>query len=176
MGRHLHFSVVASVVSIFATDLEAFSPGDLASRRIIRRRTPTTCARAVFEDEDCEDLCSAFQEESSPAGAVGRAIPSVTNVTQRPGPRRSNAMWWPQAGPTECETCSGKGEQTCRFCGGTHFLSGIGGETDAVFYEGLGKDCPVCEDGTEVCHECSGTGYLFKWSAPEPNQSESLRP
>lgn len=74
-----------------------------------------------------------------------------------------------------CESCSGSGKQICRFCGGTDFLSAIGGETNALFMEGVGKDCPVCRDGNEVCHECAGTGIVFSWKR-EMGYNNSLHP
>ena len=59
----------------------------------------------------------------------------------------------------------------------TDFLSAIGGETDALFYEGIGKDCPVCNDGKETCHECAGTGYIFSWTQSlAKNQTTSMHP
>lgn len=182
MGRRLSSSLRAIALLICATYIEAFSTGALSSQCIIGwRRTSTTCVDAMFEDEDCEDLCSAFGEDSSSAAVTkldeGTSVNlgtegTVSNTLQRLDPRRSHARWWPEAGPSKCEPCNGSGEQTCRFCGGTHFLSGIGGETDALFYEGIGKDCPVCQDGVEVCQECSGTGHVFFMSR-DINRTES---
>ncbi len=81
----------------------------------------------------------------------------------------------PETGPEKFKSCAGKGEQTCRFCGETDFLSAIVGETDALFYESIGKDCPVCGDGLDICHECAVTGFVFSWSQNR-NQTASLHP
>ncbi|KAL7546888.1 hypothetical protein ACHAWF_010217 [Thalassiosira exigua] len=141
----------------------------------------TACAYGVFQDDDCEDLCGAFGEDSSTSSLrdVGKDAamreevePSAYSSLRKF--RRSRALWWEDPGPNKCDTCEGSGEQTCRFCGGTEFLSGIGGETDALFYEGVGKDCPVCDTGLEVCQKCAGTGWVFSWSPDKT--SGSLHP
>eukprot|EP01083_Nonionella_stella_P048186 129004_1 len=99
---------------------------------------------------------------------------SISYATPSPARRSIRPMWQPEAGPDTCETCNGRGKQRCRFCGGTQFLSAMGGDTDELFYEGMGHNCPVCNDGKEVCHECSGTGYVFTWSRDRLEDSLQL--
>ncbi|KAL9188283.1 hypothetical protein ACHAXT_006661 [Thalassiosira profunda] len=163
--------------------VSGFSSVYAPSRRIIdlqnKARAPSTtsCRYAMFEDDDCEDLCGAFGEDASPVplNKTEDVAAANTRSIQRPRrPRRTRALWWVgNPGPNECKTCNGSGAQTCRFCGGTDFLSAIGGETDALFYEGIGKDCPVCSDGQETCTSCAGTGWVaFSWS----QESNSLHP
>lgn len=96
--------------------------------------------------------------------------PSIRTPT-----RRSRALWWADPGPDKCTTCQGGGEITCRFCGGTSMMSAIGGDTNTLFYEGIGKDCPVCDDGVEVCNRCAGTGWVFSWSI-DRNRTDSVHP
>lgn len=162
--------------------LQSFATGKFSSRRVSGwRSTPITCTYAVFQDNECEDLCAAFGEESSTAplnkveeekASTGR-VKSTMSYTSQSLPRRPRALWWTETGPDKCKSCAGSGEQTCRFCGGTDFLSAIGGETDALFYDGIGKDCPVCNDGLEVCHKCTGTGWVFSWSR-DRNRTDSF--
>ena len=163
------------------TPLQAFSTGEFSSRqRVIGwRSTTSTCTYAVFQDDDCEDLCEVFGEDSSTSTlnevkeerpSKGRVLSNISYTSQM---RPVRALWATEAGPDKCKSCTGSGEQTCRFCGGTDFLSAIGGETDALFYEGVGKDCPVCADGLEVCHKCTGTGWVFSWSR-DMNRTDSL--
>ena len=128
-----------------------------------------------FQDDDCEDLCEAFGDET--------LIPSIANnirETVPPQRKRVTTMktikrsLWSDPQPTKCKSCAGAGTTYCRFCGGVSFLSGIGGETDALFIDGIGKSCPVCDDGNEVCRECSGTGYIFSWKRPI-DDADSMR-
>jgi hypothetical protein len=175
---------------------EAFSTTKFSSRRLViggRSRAvdashihpwhSTTCTFAVFRDDDCEDLCPdfAFGDDSVAAtpkmeeDIVANGRMKINNFAQR-APRRSRALWWPvDSEPDSCVSCEGSGEMTCRFCGGTSMMSAIGGDTDALFYEGIGKDCPVCDDGVEACTKCAGTGFVFSWSKAM-NLTDSLQP
>lgn len=168
-------------------EIQAFSAGKFSSRCVIRQQRTLTCATAIFQDEDCEDLCGAFGEDFTAAASLDQveddtATKSQVKVNSYAPPRLSRhtprALWWTEEGLDKCKTCHGSGEQTCRFCGGTDFLSAIGGETDALFTEGIGKDCPVCNDGIESCNKCAGTGSIFTWSPPEPDRdrTNSLHP
>ena len=181
--------------------------------RIVQRTS--TCTYAVFQDDDCEDLCDDFGEDFKPPSHKKKEVvessylPPPTNTKdtsiecedlcedldtddfsapsttyqvasiKKPTKEKSKskALWWvDEEGLDTCKTCNGSGKCTCRFCGGTTFLSGVGGDTDALFVEGIGKDCPVCDDGLETCHECAGTGYIFSWSPPEEHKNHSLHP
>mmetsp|Transcript_20496 Transcript_20496/g.38675 ORF Transcript_20496/g.38675 Transcript_20496/m.38675 type:complete len:215 (+) Transcript_20496:455-1099(+) len=182
--------------------LQAFSTVKFSSRRVIGWRStsssppssPSTCNAVMFQDEDCEDLCDAFGVDDSLTETLSNNINTQekkeTTTTEREKstishdtsqksisrPRRTTpkALWYSEEGMHECESCNGSGEQTCRFCGGTHFLSAMGGETDALFLEGIGKDCPVCnDDGVEVCNACAGTGVVFKWSPPSLSRNHT---
>ena len=78
------------------------------------RRTPT-CIEAFFEDEDCEDLCP----NEEPTFKV-----QVENAP-KPKRRELRPLWWVGTDDVEkCSTCNGTGEQICRFCQSTRFLSG----------------------------------------------------
>jgi hypothetical protein len=129
-----------------------------------------------FQDDDCEDLCDAFADEtpiSSLANSIKETVPPQNKSVQ---PKRLNKRTlWSDPKPTKCKSCSGIGSNFCRFCGGVSFLSGIGGETDALFIDGIGKSCPVCDDGNEICRQCSGTGYIFSWKIPS-DDSNSMKP
>ena len=146
--------------------IHAFST---TSRHIsITSRTTALCTYAIFQDDDCEDLCEDFGDDfSAPTiETLTKSTISHNTVNVKSKPRRSRPLWWTDpSGLDQCKTCN-KGEQMCRFCGGTDFLSAIGGSTDALFMEGIGQDCPVCRDGSEVCGECAGTGVIFTWSPP----------
>lgn len=128
------------------------------------RRTPT-CIEAFFEDEDCEDLCP----NEEPTFKV-----QVENAP-KPKRRELRPLWWVGTDDVEkCSTCNGTGEQICRFCQGTRFLSGVWGNEDALLHEGIGKDCPVCKDGVEPCTECSSTGFIL--SRNKPNEVKGRLP
>lgn len=122
------------------------------ARHRSNRRHRSSCA-AVFEDDECEDLCLNVEDPSQ----------KTVEVEKAPMPRRvRRALWWSGSEPEKCGACGGSGEQVCRFCHGTGFLSAVGGNEDALLYEGIGKECPVCEDGVEPCSTCAGTGYVLK--------------
>lgn len=136
----------------------------------------------VFPDDECQDLCDAWAEESdNDFGApmqhdsqpplqqtdnrqdtVRRANKS-DEIARRLRRKSLTTMSRLMPSPRHCDTCGGDGSESCRFCGGTSFLSGIGGETDALFADGIGISCPVCDDGLELCHQCAGTGSVFSW-------------
>lgn len=186
-------------IGFFLVPLHSFSwsvlVGFAASIRCDHRPSPS-CLFAnehlnghIFQDDECEDLCGAYGDDTTnlvsteDAATNAAPVPSDTpsSIIGRRAPRREYRSYprrtsvWSDPQPSKCETCHGEGEQTCRFCGGTDFLSAIGGETDALFIEGIGRDCPVCNDGVEVCHKCSGTGYVFSWK-PARNVTSSLHP
>lgn len=154
--------------------IKAFSTGKFSPRR----PTSTCTLFAVFVDDDCEDLCGDFPFGDDSMAAtpekIKEDITKISNSQQR-APRRSRALWWPDSEPDKCASCEGSGGMTCRFCEGTSMMSAIGGDTDALFYEGIGKDCPVCNDGVEACQKCAGTGFVFSWSKAI-NCTESLHP
>jgi len=168
--------------------LQAFSTGKFSTPCIISwRARSTTGTYALFQDEDCEDLCDAFGEADASIAQLSEVGNQVEEeiaskrreLTTRASPsgrrpRRTQALWHTEQGQEKCKPCNGSGETTCRFCGGTDFLSGIGGETDALFLEGIGKNCPVCDDGVEVCQTCAGTGQIFSWSRAM-NHTNSLQ-
>lgn len=130
-----------------------FSTAFSASKLLSRSSLTSIYAEnnQIFQDDDCQDLCDAFEvaSEIKPETIVRRA---------KPRPPRRTSTYSPK--PSKCNSCHGEGAKTCRFCGGTEFLSG---NTNVVFYEGIGKDCPVCKEGMEVCRACSGTGYVYTW-------------
>mmetsp|Transcript_15127 Transcript_15127/g.19297 ORF Transcript_15127/g.19297 Transcript_15127/m.19297 type:complete len:191 (+) Transcript_15127:80-652(+) len=131
---------------------------------------------SFFQDDDCEDLCDAFGEQTLMASLANRIQETVPPQGKSVPPmRRIKRSLWSDPKPTKCEACSGVGSTYCRFCGGVSFLSGIGGETDALFIDGIGKSCPVCDDGNEACRECSGTGYIFSWKKPI-DDADSMHP
>lgn len=165
--------------------LQAFSfisvgNGKLPHHRNIGFREKISSTFATFHDDDCEDLCDSFgvippvvSLTKLNEGTVDRM---VSNSLASPGiSRRSRALWWADPGPDKCISCQSEGVMTCRFCGGTSMMSAIGGETDTLFYDGIGKDCPVCDDGLEVCNKCAGTGWVFSWSK-DRNFTDSVYP
>jgi hypothetical protein len=179
---------LSSVVTIIyagykVTPLQAFlllSMGKLPLHRTIGFWGATTSTFAIFQDDDCEDLCDSF-------GLVP-SVPFLTKVNEDDADRmvtssvaaprtsrRSRALWWADPGPDKCLSCQSEGVMICRFCGGTSMMSAIGGETDTLFYDGIGKDCPVCDDGLEACNKCAGTGWVFSWSK-DRNRTDSVYP
>ena len=143
--------MLAAAFLLIAVDNQVDSFNPLARHRSNRRHR-SSCA-AVFEDDECEDLCLNVEDPPQKTVEVKRA----------PMPRRvRRALWWSGSEPEKCGACGGTGEQVCRFCHGTGFLSAVGGNEDALLYEGIGKKCPVCEDGVEPCTTCAGTGYVLK--------------
>ena len=185
--------------------LQAFSPVTFSSQRInsifgIGWRNPTCIfsgeefSEQIFQDDDCEDLCGDLNDDfTSPksnvvSGQTTISPPSktVSVVSTRSKPRdyrssnflrrsslKPSTDWGPQ--PEHCKPCNGEGTQSCRFCGGTTFLAGIGGETDALFTAGIGLTCPVCdEDGLTTCHECTGTGWIVSWTSSGTNTTVSM--
>ena len=180
--------VTVLVGYLIISPLQAFSTGVFSSSQCIGWRSTSTCTYALFQDEDCEDLCEAFGEdltstvslnkvESDTASTNEGAKTSDNNYTPPKPSRRSRALWWAEDSLETCKDCDGTGEQTCRFCGGTGFMSAIGGDTDALFLEGIGKACPVCNDGVETCQTCAGTGFVWvpSWSR-DRNRTSSLHP
>mmetsp|Transcript_569 Transcript_569/g.1169 ORF Transcript_569/g.1169 Transcript_569/m.1169 type:complete len:220 (-) Transcript_569:154-813(-) len=180
--------------------LEAFAPSKLSSQKAktAAQKEPSSLFESnnfsdhIFQDDDCEDLCSGFDDDFSdprlsgsrekvtmPSSSTPSSSSLVSNdydanaLKEQPinSEYRSSkrllqrnsyppSSHWGQQ-PRQCNSCSGKGTQTCRFCGGTTFMAAIGGSTNALFTAGIGKDCPVCdEDGLEVCHQCAGTGWV----------------
>jgi hypothetical protein len=128
-------------------------------------------AEHIYQDDECQDLCGAWDDGSGGNQTSSNTAENVVQVQvmrrSKPSDYRSSHRLrrnshWPNPKPSICKSCNGEGGQFCRFCGGTEFLSAIGGDTDVLFYDGIGKDCPVCKDGVELCHECAGTGY-FSW-------------
>lgn len=172
--------------------------------------TTFTCTNALmFDDDDCEDLCSAFADVILPPAPIAAASTTgvqetknavaiddatgcrvedddcqvMAKITVHNSPllkgaavakRRSRELWWPDVEPDECKTCIGKGKCTCQFCEGTSMMSAMGGDT-ALFLEGLGQICPVCNDGMVSCRTCTGTGLVFSWNKTM-NRTDSLRP
>ena len=166
---------------------QAFSLSLPIRRNVVHRhRGAPSSTFAIFQDDDCEDLCDAFgvvssvsvesvEKLSDDEAAMAMDRMKSTNYAATRTPRRSRALWWADPGPDKCTTCQSGGVITCRFCGGTSMMSAFGGETDALFYEGIGKDCPVCDDGQEVCNKCAGTGWVFSWSK-DRNRTDSVHP
>ena len=94
--------------------------------RIVHRTS--TCTYAVFQDDDCEDLCSDFGDDfSAPTASLEVPTPTkekvksvISHTMSSPRPRKTRALWWTDpTGLTECKSCHGDGDQICRFCGGT---------------------------------------------------------
>ena len=174
---------ICVILYLSQLELEAFPTGRLSFRRVLGiRGTPACTTFAIFQDDDCEDLCDAFGEVPSVTGL--NKLEEDTTIKDKMisksfaapiAPRRSRALWWAGPGPEKCTSCQSGGVMTCRFCGGTSMMSAIGGETDTLFYEGIGKDCPVCDDGVEVCSKCAGTGWVFSWSK-DRNRTDSVYP
>jgi len=107
----------------------------------------------VFNFEDCYDLCEAWTDvgtNDDPKEKTNTNYKSFGRL--RPSP-------WSDPKPTVCDTCSGHGDLICRFCEETGYLLSIGSRIQYL------QDCPVCKNGMESCHDCSGTGYVFSWSA-----------
>ena len=156
--------------------IAAFSTKNIQRRISSRLLADNNIGGQFFQDDECEDLCEAFGDEA--------LVPSLGNSVQDTVLPQSKSVMpmkqikrslWSDPKPTKCKSCNGVGSHVCRFCGGVSFLSGIGGETDALFFDGIGKRCPVCDDGYETCRECSGTGYIFSWNKPR-DDAGSLRP
>ena len=188
MRKFFFFPLIRALLVIFFTGQQtiAFQMMNLQQSTVARtthQRTTTSYLSAessegshFFQDDDCEDLCEAFGDET--------LIPSIANnIHETVPPRRKRVptmrtikrSLWSDPQPKTCKSCSGVGSTYCRFCGGVSFLSGIGGETDALFIDGIGKSCPVCDDGFTKCRECSGTGYIFSWKRPI-DDDDSMRP
>lgn len=132
----------------------------------------------VYQDDDCEDLCEAFADENPSAYLANNDVKETVPPHSKsvPPPMRPiKRSLWSDPKPTKCKSCHGIGSHECRFCGGVSFLSGIGGDTDALFFEGIGKSCPVCNDGNELCQYCAGTGYIFSWKN-DRNVTGSMHP
>ena len=212
-SRYHHTSITIPPTSYCNTQrLSNYNDRELSQYWRIVQRT-STCTYAVFQDDDCEDLCDDFGEDFKPPSPkkkeviVSNYLPPHTNTKDtsiecedlcedldtddysapsttyqvasikkhtNEEKSKSKALWWvDEEGLDTCKTCNGAGKCTCRFCGGTTFLSGVGGDTDALFVEGIGKDCPVCDEGLETCHKCAGTGYIFSWSPPEKHMNQT---
>ncbi|KAL7517874.1 hypothetical protein ACHAWX_002752 [Stephanocyclus meneghinianus] len=126
-------------------------------------------AEHFYQDDECEDLCGAWDDRSgTSSNTAENAVQMQVVRRSKPSDYRSSHRLrrdshWSNPKPSICKSCHGEGGQLCRFCGGTEFLSAIGGDTDVLFYDGIGKDCPVCKGGVELCHECAGTGYVYSW-------------
>jgi len=173
-------AIVVLCAGYLIAPLQAFSNGEFSSRRVTGWPRTSSRTHAFFYDEDCEDLCgdssipspSDIEDEKATKERVKSTISHISPIRQRKGPR---ALWWAGESCDKCKTCAGSGEQTCRFCGGIDFLSAIGGETDALSCEGIGKDCPVCDDGLEDCQGCAGTGIIFSRSR-DKSRTGSLHP
>jgi len=172
----------------FMPSIQAFSTGKFSTPCVIGwRGRSTTCTYALFHDEDCEDLCGPFGEadalmaqlsevEEQMKEEIASKRRELTSRASRRPSQRTRALWWKEQGEDKCKPCNGSGGMTCRFCGTTDFVSAIGGVTDALSSEGIGKTCPVCEDGIEVCHTCAGTGQiLFSWKR-DMHHTNSLHP
>ena len=166
---------------IFPTQAFSATTEYFSSRRVVGGHSKSSgCAYAVFEDADCEDLCDAtefFADYDTPAASETQIDEQKTATKERTNANSSTSqqirpLWWTDTGQDECESCKGKGDMKCRFCGGTNFMSAIGGNTDDLFnhahgpkYMKAGKECPVCNEGREQCQKCSGTGVIFSWSS-----------
>jgi len=194
--------------------------GFVPSRRLYRlsldsnglSTTFTRINALMFDDDDCEDLCSAFADVILPPAPIAATSTTVVQETKNTvaiddatgcrvedddcqlmattakitvhnspllkgaavAKRRSRELWWPDVEPDECKTCIGEGKCACQFCEGTSMMSAMGGDT-ALFLEGLGQICPVCNDGMVSCRTCTGTGLVFSWNKTM-NRADSLRP
>jgi hypothetical protein len=105
----------------------------------------------VFNYEDCYDLCDTWTD----VGINNTPKEQKVNTNYKSSGRLRPPPW-SDPKPTVCDTCSGNGDLICRFCEETGYLLSIGSRI---------QDCPVCKDGMESCHDCSGTGYVFSWNA-----------
>ena len=170
-GSILHSWALTKVllcISVLSWQLHAFS-----TTKLLHSRYPTRSLHAaqdrseqIFPEDDCLDLCDAWDTtvDNTPKVEVRRANTNTNYKLRRPRP---SIRRWSDHQPTKCKTCSGNGDLICRFCEETGYLSSMGSSHDQVFYAGMGKDCPVCKDGMEVCRDCVGTGYVFTWLKEE---------
>lgn len=148
--------------------LHAFSTSKLLNARYGTPRLHASQydSEQLYQDTDCFDLCDGFEtvvdiaaaEQVKVAEQVKRT--NISYKTRLRAPIMSPP--WSNPKPNKCKSCRGHGDLICRFCDETGYLSSMG-SSEVVFYAGFGKDCPVCKDGMEVCHDCAGTGYVFSW-------------
>lgn len=148
----------------------------------LNSRSPTKCLNTkegnnnsdqIFQEEDCFDLCDAFgnpinNNNSNSNVTPTKQIQQTTNNKNYKSSKRILRPLWSDPQPTKCTTCRGHGDLICRFCDETGYLATMG---EQVFYAGVGQDCPVCNDGMEVCTECAGTGYVFSWDAKRSSRA-----
>lgn len=157
-------------ISVLSWQLHAFSTTKLLHSRYRTRPLHAAQDRSeqLFQDDDCLDLCDAWDTtiDNTPKVEEVEVRRANTNTKYKMR-RRPTRPRWSDHQPTKCKTCNGKGDLICRFCEETGYLSSMGSSHDTVFYAGMGKDCPVCKDGMETCHDCVGTGYVFTWLKKE---------
>ena len=63
-------------------------------------------------------------------------------------------------GSAPCQDCNGQGWNPCRFCRGTSVLYLPQNELQ----EGQFVSCKICQQGTERCRSCQGTGWVAGWT------------
>jgi hypothetical protein len=74
----------------------------------------------------------------------------------------------PTCGSDPCQDCNGQGFNECRFCRGTTVLwmrqPPGGSEGDNNKDKSSFTTCNICQQGTETCRSCQGSGWVSGWA------------
>lgn len=140
-----------------------------------KEQTPFT-----FHDEECYDLCWVDSDEAeilnrgdhdamhSMDGDDDMEMRSTTVAIDPDAARVRMEMVWQlwkdqescdvedvRSCGEQCKACGGLGSTPCRFCKGSKVVE---------LFDGHSVDCPVCQDGYEVCKACQGSGWVAGWT------------
>ena len=124
---------------LLTTEVASFAPSPLLTR-------PATSLTAIKDKEDMA------KDEKDPVQMARLSLEMHWSLEET---KEDCLVEDPSTcGSEQCSQCLGTGQSVCRFCRGTM----------QNYYNGAFTKCPVCDNGTEVCKPCRGSGWIAEWT------------